>query len=69
MRENYRYPGSYLDDEDFETHISASFEDVDIKTSQNKWTPMYSVEGDKTVFYHINTPEKRLAMIKAYEQL
>lgn len=38
----------------------------DIKYETN-WTPEYSVCGDLMIFHNIDTPEKRLVMIKAYE--
>lgn len=37
----------------------------DIKYETN-WTPEYSVCGDLMIFHNIDTPEKRLVMIKAY---
>jgi hypothetical protein len=37
--------------------------------SKSKWNPEYTVDGDTMTFHHIDTLEKREAMIKAYESL
>ena len=53
---------------------------VDITTTNNtkdlkwrclnvNWKPEYEVKGDTMIFHGIDTIDKRLAMIKAYESL